>query len=173
MNAVAKNRTWGASLTVALAFLASSPSLTAQAMKPEFHYTILIARPAAEVWSALTEKKTIDQYYMAPVHTLELRKGGRISYGGEAEVISGTITEMEAPKVLAHTFQFVGSENPETRVSYGIKPIGDSMCSLEISHTGFGAENQTYADIRGGWPVIASALKTLLETGKPLPWPEK
>lgn len=43
-----------------LAFLASSASLTAQAMKPEFHYTILIAKPATAVWSALTEKKMID-----------------------------------------------------------------------------------------------------------------
>jgi uncharacterized protein YndB with AHSA1/START domain len=173
MNAVAKNRTWGASLTLALAFLAGSPSLTAQAVKPEFHYTILIAKPAAEVWSALTEKKTIDQYYMAPVHTLELKKGGRISYGGEAELIAGMITELDAPKRLEHTFKFVGSDDQETRVSYEIKPIGDSMCSLKISHTGFQEENQTFADISGGWPVIASALKTVLETGQALPWPKK
>gem|GEM_PF-5511917 len=30
-------------------------------MKPEFHYTLLIGKPATEVWSALTEKKIIDQ----------------------------------------------------------------------------------------------------------------
>ena len=142
-------------------------------MKPEFHYTIFIAKPAAEVWSALTEKKTIDQYYMAPVHTLEMKKGGRISYGGDAEVIVGTITDLEAPKTLVHTFKFAGSDDPETRVEYKIESIGDSMCSLKISHTGFEAENQTLADITGGWPVIASSLKTVLETGHGLPWPKK
>lgn len=110
---------------------------------------------------------------MAPVHTLELKKGGKISYGGEAELITGTITELGAPKRLAHTFQFVGSDDPITLVAYEIKPIGDSMCSLKISHTGFQGENQTFADISGGWPVIASALKTLLETGQALPWPKK
>ncbi len=30
------------------------------------------------MWDALTEKKTIDQYFLAPVHTLELKKGGKI-----------------------------------------------------------------------------------------------
>ncbi len=47
-------------------------------MSPEFHYTLLIAKPLTEVWSALTEKKMIDRFYMAPVHTLELKEGGKI-----------------------------------------------------------------------------------------------
>lgn len=155
------------------AFLASSSLLFSQPMKPEFHYTILIAKPAREVWSALTEKKTIDQYYMAPVHTLELRKGGTISYGGDAELLTGTITEFEEPKSLVHTFRFAGSDDGETLVAYRIEPIGDSMCSLTISHTGFKAEDQAFADVSGGWPVIASSLKTVLETGHGLPWPKK
>jgi len=43
------------------ALLASTSPLSAQTMKPEFHYTLLIGKPATEVWSALTEKKIIDQ----------------------------------------------------------------------------------------------------------------
>jgi len=159
--------------TAILAFVAASAITSAEHMKPEFHYTIFIAKPAKDVWGALTGKKTIDQYYMAPVHTLELNKGGRISYGGDTELISGTITEIKAPETLAHTFKFAGSEDRETRVEYRIKPIGDAMCSLTITHTGFQAQNKTFADISGGWPVIASSLKTLLETGRTLPWPRE
>lgn len=155
-----------------LAFLAATSFISAEPMKIEFHYTIFIAKPASDVWSALTEKKTIDQYYMAPLHTLETKKGGRISYGGDTELIFGVITEFEASKSLAHTFNFAGSDEPETRVAYQIKSMGDAMCSLTISHTGFDAENQTFADISGGWPAIASTLKTLLETGRALPWPK-
>jgi uncharacterized protein YndB with AHSA1/START domain len=156
-----------------VAMFVSSAPLLAQPMKPEFHYTILIAKPAKEVWSALTEKKLVDRYYMAPLHTLELKKGGRISYGGDQELITGSIFEVEAPKTLVHSFKFAGSDERETRVAYEIKPIGDSMCSLTISHTGFTEENQTFADISGGWPVIASSLKKVLETGHGLPWPGK
>ena len=110
---------------------------------------------------------------MCPLHTLELKKGGKISYGGDTELIVGTIMELEAPKSLVHTFKFVGSDDPETRVAYEIKPIGGLMCSLTITHTGFQAEDQTFADVTGGWPVIASSLKTVLETGNGLPWPKK
>jgi uncharacterized protein YndB with AHSA1/START domain len=159
--------------TVILALFATTAFTSAQPMKPEFHYTTFIAKPAKDVWSALTEKKTIDQYYMAPVHTLELKKGGRISYGCDTELMSGTITELEAPKTLVHTFKFTGSDDPETQVAYHIEPIGDAMCSLTISHTGFKAEDQTFGKVAWGWPVIASSLKTLLETGRTLPWPKK
>lgn len=156
-----------------LALLAASNLSSALPVQPEFHYTIFIAKPAESVWSALTEKKTIDGYYMVPVHTLELEEGGRISYGVEAEVISGTISKLEPPKKLAHTFRFSGSDEPETMVTYEITPVGDSMCSLTISHTGFQMNDQTFADVTGGWPVIASSLKTLLETGRGLPWPDR
>lgn len=155
-----------------VAILASTALLHAQAKKPEFRYTILIAKPAASVWSALTQKEIIDQYYMVPVRSLELEKGGKITYGKEVDVITGTIEKIEAPKTLVHTFNFVGSDDPETLVLYEITPIGDLMCSLTISHTGFDKEDQTFADIAGGWPVVASSLKTFLETGKRLPWPK-
>jgi uncharacterized protein YndB with AHSA1/START domain len=159
--------------TALLMLLAFPAWLNAQVMKPEFHYTLFIAKPATEVWRALTVKEIVDQYYMAPLHTLELNKGGRISYGGDSELISGTITELEAPKTLAHTFRFSGSDDAETRVAYTIEPIGEAMCSLTISHTGFEAEDQSFANITGGWPVIASSLKTFLETGRGLPWPKR
>lgn len=81
-----------------IAFLASSTIVSAEPMKPEFHYTVFIAKPAAEVWSALTEKKTNDCYYMAPLHTLVLKEGGGISYGGDAEFIVGVIETLDAPK---------------------------------------------------------------------------
>ena len=123
-------------------------------MKPEFHYTTFIAKPAKEVWSALTQKKIIDQYFMATAHTLELKEGGRISYGGDEEVITGRIVELEAPKSLVHSFKFAGSDDPATRVAYKIESVGDAMCSLTISHTGFQAEDQTFANVTGGWPVM-------------------
>jgi len=137
---------------------------------PEFHYTMIIAKPAAEVWGALTEKGLVDRYHLAPLHTLELEAGGRISYGAEQEVIVGRILEVRAPEVLVHTFQFAGGAGPETRVAYGIEPLGEAVCSLTIDHTGFAEEDQSFANITGGWPVIASSLKTLLETGREISW---
>jgi uncharacterized protein YndB with AHSA1/START domain len=142
-------------------------------MDAGFRYAILIGRPAGEVWDALITKSVVDRYYMAPPSTLEPRPGGRISYGSaEADVITGIIVEMDEPRKLVHEFRFVESADPDSRVTYEIKEVGGAICLLEITHTGFPIESQAYADIASGWPVIASSLKTLLETGKPLPWPK-
>jgi uncharacterized protein YndB with AHSA1/START domain len=104
---------------------------------------------------------------------LELGAGGKISYGRESEDICGKVIAVDAPKKFVHSFNFKNSTDPETTVTYDIKPMGDSMCSLTIKHTGFPNANQTYGHISGGWPVIASSLKTFLETGHTLPWPKQ
>jgi uncharacterized protein YndB with AHSA1/START domain len=82
-------------------------------MTPEFHQTVFIGKPAAEVWAALTTKATVERYYMAPLLELELKKGGRIAYGKEAPMIEGTITELDAPRKLSHTFRFAGTSPAE------------------------------------------------------------
>ena len=156
----------------ALLLIAGSTSLSHAEDELRFEYTIYIAKSAKEVWNSITQKDVIDRYYMAPVHTLDPREGGRISYGGDSEMIFGKITEIREPSVLAHSFRFAGSEGEATAVKYEITAIGESMCALMISHSGFEKKDQDFADITGGWPVIASSLKTLLETGKGMPWPK-
>ena len=56
--------------------------------------------------NALTQKQMVDRYYMAPLQTLELKKDGKIVYGGESELITGKIIEIDAPKKLVHSFVF-------------------------------------------------------------------
>ena len=153
-------------------FLFFTLPLFSEPMKPKFEYTLFIAKPAQQVWEAITQKKIIDQYYMAPIHTLELKEGGKISYGVDKEFIVGEITKIDESTTLTHTFKFGGQDSPETIVNYSIEAVGDSMCSLTVTHTGFKSEDQTFADVTGGWPVILSSLKSVLETGKGMPWPK-
>nr|MDQ6921236.1 SRPBCC domain-containing protein [Candidatus Dormibacteraeota bacterium] len=55
-----------------------------------------------------------------------------------------------------------------SRVTWEIEPVGDS-CHLTVTHDNLreGANNELY----GGWPMILSGLKTLLETGELLTTP--
>jgi hypothetical protein len=55
-----------------------------------------------------------------------------------------------------------------SQITWGIEPVGDS-CLLKVSHDGLreGANAQPY----GGWPMILSGIKTLLETGEILTTP--
>ena len=55
-----------------------------------------------------------------------------------------------------------------SRVTWEIEPVQDS-CRLPVTHDQLrdGANEELY----GGWPMILSGLKTLLETGEPLTTP--
>ena len=139
---------------------------------PIFERVIFIGVPAAKVWSAITKPEIVNQYYLAPLAKLELKAGGKIYYGSEAEhLIEGEVLEVVDGLKLVHSFKFPQSTDPTTRVTYEIQPMGE-MCALTLRHDQFPTANQTYSDVNGGWDVILSSLKTLLETGKTLPWPK-
>jgi hypothetical protein len=56
-----------------------------------------------------------------------------------------------------------------SRITWEIEPIGEDSCRLVLTHDQLreGASEELY----GGWPMILSGLKTLLETGKVLTTP--
>ena len=64
----------------------------------------------------------------------------------------------------ARTYKSEGT----SRMTYEIEPVGDS-CRLIVTHHQLreGANSQLY----GGWPMILSGIKTLLETGETLTTP--
>ena len=59
-------------------------------------------------------------------------------------------------------------EQGTSRVTWEIEPVGDS-CRLTVTHDQLRAD--AHGEIYGGWPMILSGLKTLLETGETLTTP--
>jgi len=55
-----------------------------------------------------------------------------------------------------------------SRVTWEIEPVGDS-CRLTVTHDQLGEDSN--GELYGGWPMILSGLKTLLETGESLTTP--
>ena len=141
---------------------------------PVFRQVIYVGVPADKVWQAITDPETVGKYHFLRLTEMQLKEGGALSYGdGEPPAIACRIIEVEPGKKLVHTFAFVHQkDDPPSRVTYEIKAMGE-MCELTLTHDQFGGETAAYHDVCGGWPVILSGLKTLLETGKPLPWPKK
>ena len=84
----------------------------------------------------------------------------------------GEILEIAPPRRLVHTMTALWSDEVKSegtsRVTWEIEPVGDS-CRLTLTHDQLreGANDQLY----GGWPMILSGLKTLLETGELLDTP--
>jgi uncharacterized protein YndB with AHSA1/START domain len=91
---------------------------------------------------------------------------------GVVDIASGENLEVDPPRRLVQTFTALWSEDVQregaSRVTWEIEPVGSS-CRLRVTHDqlGEGANNELY----GGWPMILSGLKTLLETGEDLDTP--
>jgi hypothetical protein len=62
----------------------------------------------------------------------------------------------------------VAAREGPSRVPWEIEPVGDS-CRLTVTHDQLRPDGN--GEIYGGWPMILSGLKTLLETGESLTTP--
>ena len=92
--------------------------------------------------------------------------------GWGTPIAEGENLVVDPPRRLVQSFRALWGEDVKSegtsRVTWEIEPIGDS-CRLIVTHDQLreGASNQLY----GGWPMVLSGLKTLLETGELLTTP--
>jgi uncharacterized protein YndB with AHSA1/START domain len=88
------------------------------------------------------------------------------------EISVGENLEVDPPRRLVQTFNAMWADEvrsePASRVTWEIEPVGTS-CRLLVTHDQLrdGADGQLY----GGWPMILSGIKTLIETGELLDTP--
>jgi uncharacterized protein YndB with AHSA1/START domain len=134
-----------------------------------YSQAITVKAAPAEVWRALVDPRLVQEYHLAPLKEIELRENGRIAYGTDNEdLIVGTILKVEIDQYLEHTFRFEPFSHEETHhdeetfVSYQITEDKEGT-TLTLSHWGFAEENQTYANVCSGWPVILSGLESFLQ----------
>ena len=96
--------------------------------------------------------------------------GGHSAAGGP--INEGENLEVDPPRRLVQSFRALWSDEVKaqgtSRVTYEIEPVGDSCC-LRVPHDQLPAAANPQLD--GGWPMILSGLKTLLETGELLTTP--
>jgi uncharacterized protein YndB with AHSA1/START domain len=59
-------------------------------------------------------------------------------------------------------------EEKHSRVTFDIEPVGD-VVRLTVTHDHFEPGSEMFKSIQEGWPKVLSSLKSLLETGRPLP----
>lgn len=141
--------------------------------KPRHVFTTIIQTSDKKLWSALTEPSDVQKYFFGLNVKTDWKKGSEIFYikeNGDHE-ITGKVLEVVPLKKLAHTFKGICTPGQEddapSRVTYEIEDLGNA-CKLTLVHDEFDGETETYKNTGGGWPLVLSGLKTLLETGKPL-----
>jgi uncharacterized protein YndB with AHSA1/START domain len=136
-------------------------------------FEIYIKTTPERLWQAITDTEMRRKYTFGAVVTSDWTPGSRYEGRGHGHLIfEGENLEVDPPRRLVQSFSAVWGEDVKgegtSRVTWEIEPVGDS-CRLTVTHDQLreGANSQLY----GGWPMILSGIKTLLESGEMLTTP--
>jgi uncharacterized protein YndB with AHSA1/START domain/biotin operon repressor len=138
-------------------------------------FEIYIKTTPERLWEAITDSELRRKYTFGVGVTSDWSPGSHYEAVHPAAGITiseGENLEVEPPRRLVQSFTALWSDEVRSegtsRVTWEIEPVGDS-CRLTVTHDELreGANDQVY----GGWPMILSGLKTLLETGELLTTP--
>ena len=138
-------------------------------------FEIYIKTTPERLWEAITEDELRAKYNFGVGVTSDWTAGSSYEAShpaGATPIAAGENVEVDPPRRLVQSFNALWSEDVSaegtSRVTWEIEPVGDS-CRLTVTHDQLreGANDQLY----GGWPMILSGLKTLLETGETLTTP--
>ena len=139
-----------------------------------------IAASYDEVWNSFTQASAYETWSSSPCLEFGSSPGDRVAWGtsrlgepGERLVYQGTVEEIVKGRGLTHTFQFVdfGFEEPPSPIEIQISKHGETVLVV-LRHDCTRAPKTAAMISEVGWLKSLSRLKTLLETGQPMPWPE-
>ena len=146
-----------------------------------FVYAIVIRTTPEKLWAALLQPEFTRRYWCETVWESDWKKGsvwramipdGRVADTGEVK-----LSDPPRKLVLSWRNEF----NPEleaegySTLTYEITPT-ESAVKLTITHEMDCEASKLIGAVSQGWPTLMSSLKSLLETGEPLPettrWPK-
>jgi uncharacterized protein YndB with AHSA1/START domain len=146
-------------------------------------FEIYIKTTPERLWEAITDSDTRASYMFGVGIESDWTPGSRYrSMAGSLPIAEGENLEVDPPRRLVQSFNALwnsadgmaegragdATAEPTSRVTYEIEQIEDS-CRLTVIHDQL--RDGANAELYGGWPMVLSGLKTLLETGETLTTP--
>ena len=144
-------------------------------------YQIYIAATPEQVWSAITESEWTRRYF----HTTEFveppQPGQAVPYRrrrratGRRRHDRGNATTHRSEFLVASSrpgtpFTTRSLERePPSRVEWTVEWAGDGLTRVRLVHSNLEHSPLTWENVKDGWVWILDSMKTLLETGRPLP----
>jgi uncharacterized protein YndB with AHSA1/START domain len=152
-----------------------------------FVYTTYIKTSPERLWQALTEPAFTCRYWGVAFQT-DWRVGSPVVWvenGVKIEHPDQVVLESDPHRRLAYTWHTFAPDwaeshgfdaelsgrlasEPRSKVTFDLEPVGE-LVKLTVVHDGLASGGTVIEMIREGWPHLLSSLKTLLETGEPLP----
>ena len=137
-------------------------------------FEIYIKTTPERLWEAITDAAQRAKYSFGVATTSDWAEGSSYASGvpNIVDIAAGENLLVDPPRRLVQTMTALWSDEVKalgpTRVSWEIEPVGTS-CRLTVVHDQI--PDGASAELWGGWPMILSGLKTLLETGDLLDTP--
>jgi uncharacterized protein YndB with AHSA1/START domain len=152
-----------------------------------FVYRSRIKTTPEGLWAGLTEPAFTQRYWDLSFDT-DWKPGSPMTWrerGGSVADPGQRVLEADPPRRLVYTWHTftpdwaersgVGADllaviaaEPRSQVAFDLEPAAATV-KLTVTHDGFESGSVVRSMITEGWPELISSLKTLLETGEPLP----
>jgi uncharacterized protein YndB with AHSA1/START domain len=143
--------------------------------KSTFVYVTFIRTDAERLWTALTTPEFIRQYWFGMTCESEWKPGSpwKLTFDDGRLADHGEIVEADRPRRLV--IKWRNEWKPEMKeegwslCTFEIHPYPDAASQtvkLTITHSMERPGSKFIEAVSGGWPLILSNLKSLLETGQ-------
>jgi uncharacterized protein YndB with AHSA1/START domain len=138
-----------------------------------FVYVTYIRAPAEAVFAALTDPAQNRVFWNGYHQESTWAVGADFAIvGPEGNAWdTGKVLAFDAPRSFEVSWQHQHDEAMKAEgvstCRFDVEPVGP-MTKLTVTHTSPVANSKLIEAVSGGWPMICSSLKSLLETGKPL-----
>ena len=143
-------------------------------------YQIYIAASPELVWAAITESEWTRRYFHTTsfVEPPQRGKAYRTVRADGRPAIDGVIEEMQPPAEgspgrFVQTWHILYDatleQEPPSRVEWTVENAGEGLTRVRLVHGDLDQSPLTWENVKDGWVWILDSMKTLLETGRPLP----
>jgi DNA-binding transcriptional ArsR family regulator/uncharacterized protein YndB with AHSA1/START domain len=156
--------------------------------KPSFVYTTFIKTTPERLWQGLTDPSFTMRYWDIAFET-DWKTGSAMTWAQRDVTIADDgqrVVEADPFTRLSYTWHTFTQEWAQTvdideerrarlaaerrsKVTFEIEPVGGEQVKLTVTHDDLEPGGLLVDMISGGWPRVIANLKTLLETGEPLP----
>jgi uncharacterized protein YndB with AHSA1/START domain len=139
-------------------------------------YQVFIKATPERVWQGITDPELVAKYFFGTrMDPATYEPGARLrSWSPDRSQLwtDNEVLEADPPRKLVHTWKSLYDDETaaeeESRVTWEIEPQEGGYSKLTVVHDRLEGAPKTAANVAGGWMLIISGLKTLLETGEAL-----